>query len=255
MTSDAMESEFNTVAGWTEDAVRELGPGCAVPAGCRGSGSPSSLAWLASRMDLDPATRLLDAGAGVGGPAAWLTEQVGMRPVCAEPMAEAAAASRRLFGLPAVVAWSQCLPFQDRSFDAAWCLGVLCTTEDKAGLLAELRRVLRAGARLGLLVFVAEDPDAAAREGPDGNDFPQREELHRLLAQAGFSVRDSAHAADLPETPADWQERTDRVEALMAQRHGQDPRWRRAEDQSARMGDLLSRGILRAILLHATAPT
>ena len=44
---DAQEIEFDLLAGWTEDAVGELGPEFAIPAGCRGSGSPSDLAWLA----------------------------------------------------------------------------------------------------------------------------------------------------------------------------------------------------------------
>ena len=79
-----------------------------------------------------------------------------MRPVCAEPMAAAVRASRRLFGLPSVVAVSQQLPFADGVLRRRWCLGVLCTTSDKAGLLAELRRVLVRGGRLGLLVFVAD---------------------------------------------------------------------------------------------------
>jgi SAM-dependent methyltransferase len=158
LDSEAMEAEFDTVAGWTEEAVRALGPEHAIPAGCRGSGSEGALRWLADRLGLRPDTRLLDAGAGVGGPAGWLAVERGLRPVCAEPMAAAVRAGRRLFGLPSVIAVSQYLPFADASFDAAWCLGVLCTTSDKAGLLAELRRVLTPGARLGLLVFVADGP-------------------------------------------------------------------------------------------------
>jgi hypothetical protein len=32
LESEAMEAEFDTVAGWTEEAVRALGPEYAVPA-------------------------------------------------------------------------------------------------------------------------------------------------------------------------------------------------------------------------------
>src|ERR687889_1436013 len=170
LESEAMEAEFGTVAGWTEEAVRALGPEYAVPAGCRGSGSAGALRWLADRLDLRPGTRFLDAGAGVGGPAGWLAGDRGARPVCAEPMVAAARAGARLFGLPSVAASAQQLPFADGTFDAAWCLGVLCTTSDKAGALAELRRVLRDGARLGLLVFVADAPLPPPL--PEGNEFP-----------------------------------------------------------------------------------
>ncbi len=73
----AMEAEFDTVAEWTEQAVRELGRGYAIPAACRGSGSPADLAWLAERLDLRGDDRFLDAGGGLGGPAAWLHEHLG----------------------------------------------------------------------------------------------------------------------------------------------------------------------------------
>ena len=102
----------------------------------------------------------------------------------------------RLFGLPAVVAMGQQLPFADASFDAAQCLGVLDTTSDKTGALAELRRVLTDGGRLGLLVFVADGP--LTSPPPDGNEFPSEAETRELLAAAGFEVADAADA-DLSE--------------------------------------------------------
>ena len=137
LESDAMEAEFGTVAGWTEEAVRALGPEYAVPAGCRGTGSEAALRWLADRLDVSAGTRMLDSGAGVGGPAGWLAAERGVQTVCAEPMTAAVRASRRVFGLPSVVAPGQQLPFVAGAFDAAWCLGVLCTTSDKAGALGE----------------------------------------------------------------------------------------------------------------------
>jgi hypothetical protein len=100
----AQEIEFDLLASWTEDAVRELGPEYAIPAGCRGSGSPSDLAWLAEALVIGQETRVVDVGSGVGGPAGWLADHFGARPVCVEPMRSAAAAGRRLFGLPTVVA-------------------------------------------------------------------------------------------------------------------------------------------------------
>jgi SAM-dependent methyltransferase len=245
LDSEAMEAEFGTVAGWTEEAVRALGSEYAIPAGCRGSGSEGALRWLADRLQLTGNGRVLDAGAGVGGPAGWLAAERGQRPVCAEPMVSAVRASRRLFGLPSVVAVSQALPFADGSFDAAWCLGVLCTTSDKAGALGELHRVLAAGGRLGLLVFVADAPLPPPL--PEGNEFPSEDELMRLLDEAGFALEDST-AADLADSPAEWTERADAVEAEVARRHGEDPAFRQAEEQSGRVGRLLSDGGLRAWL-------
>jgi SAM-dependent methyltransferase len=248
LASEAMESEFGTVAGWTEEAVRALGPDHAVPAGCRGSGSEGALRWLADALALTPGDRVLDDGAGVGGPAGWLAAERGVRPVCAEPMAPAVHAGRSLFGLPAVVALSQSLPFADDSFDAAWCLGVLCTTEDKAELLAELRRVLADGGRLGLLVFVADEPLPPPL--PEGNSFPTSAEVEQLLADAGFRVTGRADA-DLADSPPQWQERADAVDAEVQRRHGDDPRWAEAEEQSGRVGRLLGSGALRPRLIAA----
>jgi SAM-dependent methyltransferase len=250
LASEAMETEFGTVAGWTEEAVRALGPDHAVPAGCRGSGSEGALRWLADALAVRAGDRVLDAGAGVGGPAGWLAAARGVRPVCAEPMRAAVHASRALFGLPSVVAVSQALPLADACVDAAWCLGVLCTTEDKAGVLAELHRVLVPGGRLGLLVFVA----VAALEPPlpEGNTFPTPAELDALLAGAGFAVPATARA-DLSDSPPEWEQRADAVDDEVQRRHRGDPAWAQAQEQSARVGRLLGSGALEPRLVSAVA--
>ena len=249
LESDAMEAEFDTVAGWTEEAVRALGPEYAIPAGCRGSGSEGALRWLADRLALEPGTRMLDSGAGVGGPAGWLAAERGPAPVCAEPMAAAVRASRRLFGLRSVVALGQQLPFADGAFDAAWCLGVLCTTSDKAEALAELRRVLADGGRLGLLVFVADGPLPPPL--PEGNEFPSEEELLALLTAAGFELQERTDA-DLGDSPPELAERADAVDAEVARRHGEDPAFQPAQENAKRVGRLLSSGELRPWLGIAT---
>jgi SAM-dependent methyltransferase len=249
IAGEAMEAEFDTVAGWTEQAVQGLGRRYAIPAGCRGSGSEDALAWLADRLRLRPGARVLDDGAGVGGPAGWLAERSGVRPVCADPMHHASRAAARLFGLPAVAALAQALPFPDGSFDAAWCLGVLCTTEEKAEALAELRRVLVPGARLGLLVFLADAP--LTLPAPEGNSFPSEQETTHLLERAGYAIEDAGEG-DLTES-GEWRERADAVEAEIERRHGDDPRWQEAQEQSARIGRLLGEGQVRPWLAVAVA--
>ena len=129
-----------------------------------------------------------------------------------------------------MVALGQQLPFADGAFDAAWCLGVLCTTSDKAGALAELRRVLRRGGRLGLLVFVADGPLPPPL--PEGNEFPSEEELLGLLRDAGFALEETADA-DLGDSPPEWTERADAVDAEVARRHGDDPAFRQAQENAA----------------------
>jgi SAM-dependent methyltransferase len=247
----AMEAEFDVVAGWTRDAVDALGRDHAIPAACRGTASPPALAWLGEACELAAGSRLVDAGAGLGGPAAFAAERFDVRPVLVEPMVGACRAARALFGFPTVAGTGDRLPLATGTADAAWCLGVLCTTEAKGALLAQLHRVLGPGRPLGLFVLVAErDP---LPEVPEGNSFPTPEELAHLLDVAGFEVVQQVAAADLAATPRSWQERIDRVERAIADAHGDDPRFRQAAAQEERMGRLLGSGAVRGRLVHAVA--
>lgn len=248
MTAE-MKAEFDTVAGWTADVALDLGPEHHLPAGCRGSGSPGALRWLIDRLDLTSADTMVDVGAGVGGPAAFAEAEVGVHPVLSEPEAGACRAAQKLFGLPVVQAASE-LPFASGSFDVAWSLGVLCTVPDQPLLLRELHRVLRPGGRLGLLVFVARAP---LPEQPAGNNFPTEERLRDLLVEAGLVVENSGSASDFAGLPLHWREHADAVDAELERRHGADPAWQTAEQQSAVIGRLLGAGDLAGTLLVARA--
>lgn len=244
----AMQSEFDVVAGWTADVALDLGPDHRIPAGCRGSGSPGSVRWLLDQLAVGASDRMLDCGAGVGGPAAFAATEVGVNPVLSEPAAGACRAARRLFDLPVVQAGSR-LPFATGSFDVVWSLGVLCTVEDQPELLAELHRVLTPTGRLGLLVFVAQTTPLP--DPPEGNSFPTDDGLRELLAAAGFEVTNSASLSEFPATPAGWPERADAVEAELVRRHGDDPQWQTAAEQSSRIGRLLQEGQLSGSLITA----
>lgn len=251
MTDDEpMADEFDTMAAWTADAVAELGPGHAIPAACRGSGSPAALHWLAERLGLRPGMSLLDCGAGVGGPAELAARRYGVLPVLAEPMTAACRASARLFGRPVVAAGGQRLPFAAEVFDAVWSLGVLCTVPDQAGLLAELRRVARPGAPVGLLVFLRTVEQLP--EQPEGNSFRSADELAALLAGTGLVVEEQAELADFDDPEPDWQAAADRVAELIERRHGSDQRWQSARQQEQLIGRLISDGLVagRLLALH-----
>ena len=235
-----MAAEFDTVATWTAEVASDLGARFHIPAGCRGSGSPGALAWLVDTLALDPADRMLDCGAGVGGPAAFARDRAGVRPILAEPEAGACRAARQLFGLPVVGAEAGALPFATGSFDAAWCLGVLCTTADQAGLLRELGRVLAPGGRLGLLVFTATAEYLPTQ--PDGNNFPTPDGLRALLRDAGLDIETMSPTTGFGPEPADWRERAEAVDAELERRHRDDAAWRTAQRQSALFGHLLATG-------------
>ncbi|MGV0849050.1 class I SAM-dependent methyltransferase [Mycolicibacterium phlei] len=250
--SEAMEAEFDTVAEWTATVAAALGPEYYVPAGCRGSGSPAALDWLIEHMGLSSGDELLDCGAGVGGPAAYAAQASSVRPVLVEPELGACRAARRLFGHPVVCALGSALPVADASFDAAWSLGVLCTTPDQLVLLRELRRIARPGGRIGLLVFVAH------RDLPDGclpdNNFPTPDRLDDLLNRAGLTVQQRLCTADLPAISQQWTDRAARVEAALAERYGHTEAWRLAEESSGQIGQLLEDGTLSGELLVVRNP-
>ncbi len=245
--SEELHAEFDDVAAWTAEVALALGPQYRVPAGCRGSGSPAVLRWFLDRLRVDRTARFLDAGAGVGGPGAFAAEETGARPVLSEPEPGACRAARRLFDLEVVQAASR-LPFRTGAFDAAWSLGVLCTVPDQPELLAELRRVLGADGRLGLLVYTAQ---RELSEQPAGNVFPTAAELRTMVEQAGFQLVDSASMADFPGTSGTWQDHTERVDAELERRFGNRDAWQVARQQSAIMGRLIGSAELVGEMLVA----
>ena len=245
--TEAMSAEFDTVAAWTASVASDLGPDYYVPAGCRGSGSPAALEWMIDALQLSAADRMLDCGAGVGGPAAFVAERVRVRPVLAEPEPGACRAARRLFGFPVVQADAAALPLRSNSFDVAWCLGVLCTTTDQAGVLSELRRVVADHGRLGLLVFTATMTNVPVR--PEGNNFPTPDGLRRMLAETGWGIETLASPTMFGSEPVSWRDNAAAIEAELERRHHDHPAWRLAQQQASLFGHLLASGQVESTLL------
>lgn len=246
----AQSAEFDTVAEWTARVAVDLGPDFHIAAGCRGSGSPAALDWLLRALAVGDRDRMVDLGAGVGGPAAFAHERTGVRPVLTEPEPGACRAAARLFDLPVLRADAARMPFADATFDVVWCLGVLSTAADAAGQLAMLRsaaRLVTPRGRIGLLVFVAAQNDLP--DPPEGNHFPTAAALRSLLERSRLEVVAQADARTLPDAPAAWQERERVVERELERRYGDTERWRTAQQQSARIGQLLREGRLSAALL------
>jgi SAM-dependent methyltransferase len=221
--SNATDAEFDTVAEWTAQVAQDLGTDYYVPAGCRGSGSPPALDWLIDGMQLAPGATLLDCGAG------------------------ACRAATTLFGYPVVRADGSTLPIADSSVDAAWALGVLCTTPQQQELLDELRRVVRPGGRIGLLVFVAQRD--IPRSQSDGNHFPTPSRVLDLVGRASLRLEQWLSTANLPAIPAVWTQRMDAVDKALNDRHGHTEAWRLAERQSSRIRALLDDEALTGALL------
>lgn len=252
MTDDdvSSESEFGTMASWTVEAVRALGDDLALAAACRGSGGPAALEWFAEHMELRTGDRLVDVGAGMGGPTAWAQRTIAAVPVLVEPMADACRAAADLFGLPSIVATAEHLPLADATVTRAWSLGVLCTTSDQAASVEELARVLAPGGRCGLLVYVRT---VAELEGePEVNHFPSAAELGALLDAAGVRVVAETALADLADPPAHWRDDEAAVDDWIERDHGHTDAWREAHDDESAVGRLLESGDVAGRLLVVT---
>jgi SAM-dependent methyltransferase len=243
--ADPMDAEFGTVAEWTAEVAAQLGPGYAIPAACRGSGQPAALDWLLAGLEPAPGALLVDVGAGLGGPDAFAVAEAGVRPLLLEPEQAACRAAARLFGLPVVQADATALPVPDDRADVAWSLGVLCTlpgADAQLAMLRELRRIVRPGGRIGLLVYVAarlplDDP-------PEGNHFPAENDLGALVGGAGLAVLATADAHRMSAPPADWRNRAEAVDRELHRLFGRTPQLRTSDEQSERIGRLLESGEL-----------
>jgi SAM-dependent methyltransferase len=148
-------------------------------------------------------TRLLDVGTGPGMAAAAAIERgARVTAVDAEPsMVEVAA--RNVPGLDARIAVLPELPWPDGEFDAVAGNFVINAAGDPAGVLTELRRVLRAGGRLALTCWtyppsaavgiVTDAIDAAGVPWPQDVPLPPFRAYSSpaafagLLSEAGFT--------------------------------------------------------------------
>ncbi|MGI9414858.1 MAG: class I SAM-dependent methyltransferase [Hyphomicrobiales bacterium] len=122
-------------------------------------------AALARAAGLKPGMRVADFCAGLGGPARYLAHECGVRVTGIELNAGRAAGARelvRLVGLEDRVDIIEgnvlAVPLADNVFDAVVSQEALLHVPDKAGALAEARRVLKPGGRLAFTDWIVHAP-------------------------------------------------------------------------------------------------
>ena len=200
--------------GWVSDAEFDEGalavaasvlsepPAVRMAAAARGSANPAALAWMAESLQLDAATRVVDLGAGLGGPAAWIQARYHSRVIGLEPASGAVTGACQLFDgddfgpLTMVQGSVLACPLRSDSFDVALLLGVLSVLVKPEVALAE---ALRVAPRIGVWEFCSTT-GRSLQAG--GSTFPTVGELRAQLATAGWMVRDVL--AQLPDPPAVW---------------------------------------------------
>jgi SAM-dependent methyltransferase len=118
----------------------------------RGNVATQELIKLAN---FTPEMHILDLGCGVGGSTRRLSQQTGCHVTgidLSDEFIDVAERLTELLNMPEhvkfVAASALELPFDDNYFDGAWSIQMNMNIEDKTGLLRELFRVLKPGARV-----------------------------------------------------------------------------------------------------------
>lgn len=167
---------------------------------------------LASAAEIEPSTRVLDLGCGIGGPARYLAATFGCRVTGVDLSAgfiDAATYLTARCGLSDRVAFqvgdALHLPFEDAAFDAVFMQHVAMNIKDRSDLYAEMHRILAPGGRFATY-------DLVLREGgviypvPWARDVSASFLLNELdtrtaLEEAGF---EAVLWRDDTETALDW---------------------------------------------------
>src|ERR1700741_2734079 len=171
-------------------------------------------AQLVDLAQITGATRVLDAGSGVGGTARFVADRYGC-PVTAVDLTDEYCQTNRwlnqLVGLDELISVRQAdvteLPFADGAFDVAISQHVQMNVADKARLYSEARRVLAGGGRLALWDITIGgngglDYPVPWADQPARSHLVTGDELRAVVESAGFAVEH-------------WNDLTDQAAALM----------------------------------------
>jgi SAM-dependent methyltransferase len=156
---------------------------------------------IAQLLELRPAAKLLDVGAGTGWPGLYLAELTGCDVVVVDlPLGslrlalERAAADSLSQRCEVVAADGAALPFKDALFDALSHSDVLCCTPEEVGVLRSCRRIARDGARMAFTVIALapslgdSERQIAVASGPTFVDVP--DDCAVLLDQSGWCLQE-----------------------------------------------------------------
>jgi SAM-dependent methyltransferase len=167
---------------------------------------------LASAARLQPSTRVLDLGCGIGGPARYLAATFGCKVTGVDlspGFIDAATYLTARCGLSDRVTFQVSdglhLPFEDAAFDTVFLQHVAMNVEDRPAIYAEVRRILTPGGRFANHDLVLRDGDVVypapwARDA--STSFLLSEgDTRTALEQAGFKT---VLWRDDTQTALDW---------------------------------------------------
>jgi SAM-dependent methyltransferase len=156
-TSGGLAAAILAALGGLGKDIDHLTPDDTAPVDEFHGGQRPATVRLAELVGLAGKERVLDVGAGLGGPARFLARRYGVRVSGIDLTAEFVAVARMLTqrtGLADRVDFRQGnaldLPFDSASFDIVWSQNAAMNIADRDRLYAQMRRVLVGGGRLAL---------------------------------------------------------------------------------------------------------
>ncbi len=165
---------------------------------------------MAGLAGISEGERVLDVGAGIGGPARTLAVQLGALVTVLDPTRrfcdlneELCRRSRLDDKIEVVCGDARRMPIGDGEFDVVWTQAVWPNIDDKHAMLSEMHRVLKEGGRLALYEVVS-GPERGDLQypvpwanGPAESFLATPEDLRRLTESAGFAVREWLEGPEL----------------------------------------------------------
>lgn len=190
-------------------------------------GGKAATQRLARLAGLEPGTRVLDVGGGIGGPSRTLVVEFGCQVTLVDPTESYVQAGQLLterlgltHRLTHRVGSGLDLPIEDGSFDMVWTQNSGMNVEDKARLYAEFYRVLRPDGRLAI-----QEPMAGPVQPPifplmwarDASTSFLRSpaEMRAVIVAAGFRVRHWNDVSSDASPPADASAPTRTIQRLV----------------------------------------
>lgn len=160
-----------------------------------------------ARLNLSPASRLLDLGCGPGGPLTFVVGMVRCQGIGVDLSAEAITAARAraaAMGLDELITLQVAdlnlpLPFPDHSLDAVLSLDVILHLRDRSTLLRDVARLLSPGGRFlftdaGVISGPVSDAEIRLRSSYGSAQFVPPGCNEQLLEQAGFRLIEQVDA-------------------------------------------------------------
>lgn len=165
---------------------------------------------MAEVAGISPGERVLDVGAGIGGPARTLATHLGARVTALDPtrrfcqLNEELCRRSRLDGhVHVVYGDARSMPLGDSEYDVVWTQAVWPSVDDKPAMLNEMHRVLKDDGRLALYEVVGAPAGGDLHypvpwaNTPAESFLVSAQELRRLAESTGFAVREWIEPPDL----------------------------------------------------------